>query len=43
MEQHWRQFMIDERALFARDRSHERADVLVDGTGVRAPVLRGRR
>jgi len=40
MEGHWRQFMVDERALFARDRSRERADVLVDGTGVRPPVLR---
>jgi uridine kinase len=40
MEQHWRQFMADERALFARDRSRERADVLVDGTGARSPVLR---
>jgi uridine kinase len=40
MEQHWRQFMVDERELFDRDRSRERADVLVDGTGARPPVLR---
>jgi cytidylate kinase len=40
MEQHWRRFMLDERELFDRDRSRERADVLVDGTGARAPVLR---
>jgi len=40
MEHHWRQFMVDERALFARDRSRERADVLVDGTGARPPVVR---
>jgi uridine kinase len=42
MEPHWRQFMLDERALFARDRTRERADVLVDGTGVRPPVLNER-
>jgi hypothetical protein len=42
MEQHWRQFMADERVLFARDRSRERADVLVDGTGARPPVVRSR-
>jgi len=40
METHWRQFMVDERALFARERTRERADVLVDGTGVRPPVVR---
>jgi uridine kinase len=40
MEQHWRQFMVDERELFDRDRSRERADVVVDGTGARPPVLR---
>ena len=33
MQEHWRTFMGDERALFARDRIRERADVLVDGTG----------
>ena len=38
MERHWRQFMVDERALFARDLSRERADVVVDGTGRTAPV-----
>jgi uridine kinase len=40
MEPHWRQFMLDERALFARDRTRERADVIVDGTGAAAPVVR---
>jgi dephospho-CoA kinase len=40
MEQHWRQFMADERALFASERTRERADVLVDGTGIRPPVVR---
>ncbi len=37
---HWEQFMHDERALFAADRARERADVLVDGTGSRPPVVR---
>ena len=36
----WRQFMLDERELFARDRIRERADVVVDGTGRRPPVVR---
>ncbi len=36
----WRQFMLDERELFARDRIRERADVVVDGTGRAAPVVR---
>jgi uridine kinase len=40
MEPHWRQFMADERALFARDETRDRADVLVDGTGRASPVLR---
>jgi uridine kinase len=40
MEPHWRTFMGAERELFARFRSRERADVLVDGTGVRPPVVR---
>jgi hypothetical protein len=40
MEDHWRTFMADERALFERDRTRERADVLVDGTGARPPVVR---
>ncbi len=39
MEQHWRQFMVDERALFARERTRERADVLVDGSGAQPPVI----
>ena len=43
MEPHWRQFMVDERELFARERTRERADVLVDGTGATAPVVRAPR
>jgi uridine kinase len=39
MEPHWRQFMRDEEALFGSDRTRERADVLVDGTGARPPVI----
>ena len=34
------QFMADEVAVFAEHRTRERADVVVDGTGVRPPVLR---
>jgi uridine kinase len=30
MEPQWRQFMLDERAIFARDRTRERADLVVD-------------
>ena len=40
MRAHWLTFMDDERALFARERTRERADVLVDGTGIAPPVLR---
>ena len=40
MRQHWLTFMDDERRLFARERTRERADVLVDGTGSRPPVVR---
>ncbi len=40
MEEHWRTFMADETALFAREQTRERADVLVDGTGARAPDVR---
>ena len=32
--------MLDERELFARDGIRERADVVVDGTGTRPPVVR---
>jgi cytidylate kinase len=35
---HWRTFMLDERALFLRERTRERAHVLVDGTGRVPPV-----
>ena len=40
MELHWRRFMAAETALFAAHRTRERADVVVDGTGARPPVLR---
>ena len=29
---HWEQWAADEAALFARERTRERADVVVDGT-----------
>jgi len=40
VREHWLTFMADERALFAAEHTRERADVLVDGTGVRPPVTR---
>lgn len=40
MEPEWREFMPAEREIFVRDRTFERADVLVDGTGSRVPVTR---
>ena len=40
LRERWRQFMLDEEELFVRDRIRERADVLVDGTGARPPVVR---
>jgi hypothetical protein len=42
MQEHWRTFMLDERALFARERTRERADVLVDGSGLAPPTVRSR-
>ncbi len=39
MQEHWRTFMADETALFARERTRDRADVLVDGTGRRPPTV----
>jgi len=39
-EPEWLEFMPAERALFARDRTFERADVVVDGTGARPAVVR---
>ena len=39
-EPEWREFMPAERRIFARDRTFERADVVVDGTGARAPAVR---
>jgi uridine kinase len=38
--EHWRRWMVDEQALFVRDRIAERADVLVDGTGLTPPTVR---
>ena len=32
----WRQWMVDEAEHFARERTRERADILVDGTGASA-------
>jgi uridine kinase len=40
MQEHWRRFIHDEVALFARDGTRSRADVLVDGTGTRPPTVR---
>lgn len=40
MASNWRQFMEDEASLFTRERTEARADVLVDGTGARPPVVR---
>ena len=40
MEGHWRTFMLDEHEMFAHERTRERADVLVDGTGRATPVVR---
>jgi len=40
MREHWLQFVEDERALFAAEGTRERADVVVDGTGRTAPLLR---
>ena len=40
MREPWLVFMEDERAVFEQDRTRERADVLVDGTGRRPPQVR---
>ncbi|MCR6033701.1 4-amino-4-deoxy-L-arabinose transferase [Nocardioides sp. zg-579] len=40
-EPHWRRWTVAEAAHFAADRTRERADLLVDGTGHRAPVRLG--
>ena len=40
VREHWLTFMADERALFAAERTRDRADVLVDGSGVLPPVTR---
>ncbi len=39
VEANWRQFMTDEAAVFTRERTRERADVVVDGTGERPPTI----
>lgn len=36
----WLAWMVDEQRHFARERTRHRADVLVDGSGERRPVLR---
>lgn len=38
--EHWLRWMTDEQVVLERERTEERADVLVDGTGVRPPVVR---
>lgn len=40
MREHWLGFMREEAIMFAAHRTRERADVLVDGTGAAAPVVR---
>ncbi len=40
MAPQWKQWMVDEEELYAREQTRERADILVDGTGVRPPVVR---
>lgn len=39
MQEHWRQFALDERELFSREGTRDRADVVVDGTGARPPEV----
>lgn len=40
MREHWLGFMRDEAQMFAAHRTRERSDVVVDGTGAVAPVVR---
>ncbi|GGO75788.1 uridine kinase family protein [Nocardioides deserti] len=40
-EPHWRRWTVAEAAHFAADRTRERADLLVDGTGRRPPLRLG--
>lgn len=40
-EPHWRRWTVAEAAHFAADRTPERADLLVDGTGQRPPLRLG--
>ena len=35
---HWDRWAADEAALFARERTRERADVVIDGTAPRGPL-----
>ena len=42
VREHWLPWLEDEEAVYARERTRERADVLVDGTGASPPVLRHR-
>lgn len=42
VREHWLTWMEDEEAVHAQEQTRERADVLVDGTGASAPVLRHR-
>ncbi len=40
MAPHWRRWMVEEDALHAADGTRDRADVVLDGTGVRPPEVR---
>jgi hypothetical protein len=40
MANHWSRWAVDEQALFRREATAERADLLVDGTGLTPPTLR---
>jgi uridine kinase len=42
LRQEWLTWMADEARLHARERTRERADVLVDGTGATPPVVPAR-
>ncbi|WP_240641626.1 uridine kinase family protein [Nocardioides ferulae] len=40
VESHWRRWLTTEARHFAEDRTAERADLIVDGLGLAAPVVR---
>ncbi|MSZ76108.1 MAG: 4-amino-4-deoxy-L-arabinose transferase [Actinobacteria bacterium] len=40
LQPQWTTWMREEERVFARERTHERADIVVDGTGRTPPVLR---